>query len=71
MNNIIFKLYGQFDITYDAKFVPTRNDLEYIKFCDNLKHGYSENIIEFTPKKGTYKLTCSMGMVPPVIINVI
>lgn len=47
MNNIIFKLYGQFDITYDAKFVPTRNDLEYIKFCDNLKHGYSENIIEF------------------------
>lgn len=35
----------------------------------NLKLG--ENIIEFTPKKGKYKLTCSMGMVPPVIINVI
>lgn len=35
----------------------------------SLKKG--ENVIEFTPKKGTYKLTCSMGMVPPVIIKVI
>jgi len=34
----------------------------------NLKRG--ENIIEFIPEKGTYKLTCSMGMVPPVTINV-
>ncbi len=29
-----------------------------------------ENVVEFTPKKGTYKLTCSMGMVPPVTIRV-
>lgn len=29
-----------------------------------------ENTLEFTPKKGTYKLTCTMGMVPPVIIKV-
>lgn len=29
-----------------------------------------ENIIEFVPRKGTYKLTCSMGMVPPVTIKV-
>lgn len=35
-----------------------------------LKKG--ENIIELgSPKKGTYKLTCSMGMVPPVTIEVI
>lgn len=34
-----------------------------------LKNG--ENIVEFVPKKGTYKLTCTMGMVSPVIINVI
>lgn len=30
-----------------------------------------ENIVEFTPKIGTYKVTCTMGMVPPVIIRVI
>lgn len=30
-----------------------------------------ENVVEFTPKKGTYKLTCTMGMVRPVIINVV
>lgn len=36
----------------------------YIK----LKPG--ENSITFTPKAGTYKLTCSMGMVPPVTIVV-
>jgi len=29
------------------------------------------NTITFTPKKGTYKITCSMGMVPPVTITVI
>lgn len=29
-----------------------------------------KNEITFIPKKGTYKLTCSMGMVPPVIIRV-
>lgn len=29
-----------------------------------------ENVIEFVPRKGTYKITCSMGMVPPVIIKV-
>lgn len=29
-----------------------------------------ENVVEFTPKKGVYKLTCSMGMVPPVTIRV-
>lgn len=34
-----------------------------------LKSG--ENRISFTPQKGTYKLTCSMGMVPPVTITVI
>lgn len=34
----------------------------------SLKSG--ENVVEFTPKKGVYKLTCSMGMVPPVTIRV-
>jgi sulfite exporter TauE/SafE len=29
-----------------------------------------ENTITFTPKKGTYKITCSMGMVSPIIITV-
>lgn len=29
-----------------------------------------ESSITFTPNKGTYKLTCSMGMVPPVTIYV-
>lgn len=29
-----------------------------------------QNTITFTPKKGTYKITCSMGMVSPVIITV-
>lgn len=29
------------------------------------------NKIEFTPKAGSYKLTCSMGMVPPITIKVI
>ncbi|MCA9364801.1 MAG: sulfite exporter TauE/SafE family protein [Candidatus Moranbacteria bacterium] len=29
-----------------------------------------ENTKIFIPKKGTYKLTCTMGMVPPVIITV-
>jgi len=30
------------------------------------------NVIDIgTPKKGKYKLTCSMGMVRPVTINVI
>lgn len=29
------------------------------------------NSIEFTPQVGTYKLTCTMGMVPPVTIKVI
>lgn len=33
-----------------------------------LKDGINE--VPFTPQKGTYKLTCSMGMVPPVIIKV-
>ncbi len=33
-----------------------------------LKSG--KNVINFVPKKGTYKLTCSMGMVSPVIIKV-
>ncbi len=28
------------------------------------------NTVEFVPQKGTYKLTCSMGMVPPVTIKV-
>lgn len=32
---------------------------------------YGENIIDLgKPKKGTYKITCSMGMVPPVTIRV-
>jgi len=32
---------------------------------------YGENVIDFgKPKKGTYKITCSMGMVPPVTIHV-
>lgn len=30
-----------------------------------------QNTVTFTPKKGTYKITCSMGMVPPVTITVI
>lgn len=34
-----------------------------------LKQGW--NYVEFTPKKGVYKLTCTMGMVPPVTITVI
>ncbi len=35
----------------------------------NLKDGL--NIIEFTPNKpGKYKISCSMGMVPPVTVNV-
>ena len=29
-----------------------------------------QNIIKFTPKKGTYKITCSMGMVSPISITV-
>lgn len=32
---------------------------------------WGQNKIYFTPQKGTYKLTCSMGMVPPVTITVI
>lgn len=33
---------------------------------------YGENIVTFTPKqKGTYKVTCSMGMVAPVLVQVI
>ncbi len=35
----------------------------------SLKPG--QNIITFTPKKGTYKITCSMGMVSPVTITVL
>jgi sulfite exporter TauE/SafE/copper chaperone CopZ len=35
----------------------------------SLKPG--QNTITFTPKKGTYKITCSMGMVSPVIITVL
>lgn len=32
---------------------------------------YGENVIDLgKPKKGTYKITCSMGMVPPVTIRV-
>ncbi len=34
-----------------------------------LKQGW--NYIEFTPKKGVYKLTCTMGMVSPITITVI
>lgn len=34
-----------------------------------LKTGW--NYVEFTPKKGVYKLSCTMGMVPPVTIKVI
>lgn len=34
-----------------------------------LKPGW--NYVEFTPKVGTYKLTCTMGMVPPLTITVI
>ena len=30
-----------------------------------------QNTITFTPKKGTYKITCSMGMVSPVTITVL
>lgn len=33
-----------------------------------LKSG--ENQISFTPKKGTYQISCSMGMVPPVTVYV-
>lgn len=29
-----------------------------------------QNIIKFIPKKGTYKITCSMGMVSPISITV-
>jgi sulfite exporter TauE/SafE/copper chaperone CopZ len=41
-----------------------------------LFQGYRElkpgkNVVSFTPQKGTYKLTCTMGMVPPITINVI
>jgi sulfite exporter TauE/SafE len=38
-------------------------------YIDLVKSG--ENSITFTPKKGTYKITCSMGMVPPITITVI
>ena len=32
---------------------------------------FGENIIDLgNPKKGTYKITCSMGMVPPVTLKV-
>lgn len=34
-----------------------------------LKQGW--NYIEFTPKKGVYKLTCTMGMVSPITITVL
>lgn len=34
----------------------------------DLKPG--ENTITFTPKKGTYKITCSMGMVSPITVVV-
>lgn len=35
----------------------------------NLRYG--ENVIDLgSPKKGTYKITCSMGMVPPVTLRV-
>jgi len=34
----------------------------------DLKPG--ENTLTFTPKKGTYKLTCSMGMVSPITVTV-
>lgn len=34
----------------------------------SLKPG--ENIVTFIPRKGVYKITCSMGMVTPVIITV-
>ncbi|GAB4160406.1 MAG: hypothetical protein Fur003_3980 [Candidatus Dojkabacteria bacterium] len=34
-----------------------------------LKAGLNE--VSFTPQKGTYKLTCTMGMVPPITITVI
>lgn len=29
-----------------------------------------QNVVKFTPKKGTYKITCSMGMVSPISITV-
>lgn len=33
---------------------------------------YGENKVSFTPEqKGTFKVTCSMGMVPPVLVQVI
>ena len=34
----------------------------------DLKPG--ENTVTFTPKKGTYKITCSMGMVSPITVTV-
>jgi sulfite exporter TauE/SafE/copper chaperone CopZ len=34
-----------------------------------LKPGY--NSVEFMPQKGSYKITCSMGMVPPVYVEVL
>lgn len=39
-------------------------------FNGYLKLNPGESSITFTPSKGTYKLTCSMGMVPPVTIYV-
>jgi sulfite exporter TauE/SafE/copper chaperone CopZ len=40
-------------------------------FAEVLKLEPGKNTVEFTPVKGTYKITCTMGMVPPVTINVI
>ncbi len=49
-----------------GRFMAARGLLDdYVE----LKNGW--NYIELTPKKGVYKLTCTMGMVRPVTITVI
>lgn len=49
-----------------AQFMAARGLLD--EWID-LKPG--ENIVMFTPEKGTYKLTCTMGMVDPITITVV
>lgn len=48
-----------------GRFVTARGLLDdYVE----LKNGW--NYIELSPNKGIYKLTCTMGMVPPILITV-
>ena len=40
-------------------------------FNETVKLSPGINTVSFTPQKGTYKITCTMGMVPPVTVRVI